>query len=101
MEKIFDGCSSLELINVKDLNLKNDLKSQILAINLKILTICNDSEKNFETYFTKKNQIICNDLSKDDDDTTPGGFGVTLVKTLSKSYSYEYKNKKSVISLVF
>ena len=40
-------------------------------------------------------------LSKDDDDTTPGGFGVTLVKTLSKSYSYEYKNKKSVISLVF
>ena len=40
-------------------------------------------------------------LSKDDDDTTPGGFGVTLVKTLSKSYSYEYKNKKSVISLIF
>jgi len=36
------------------------LKEQIIGFDLTILTICNDNENNLETFFTKRNQTICN-----------------------------------------
>ena len=66
MEEIFDGSSSLELINIKEININNDLKSKIFDKDLKILTICNYEENNYETFFSKENKTICNNISKDD-----------------------------------
>ena len=66
MEEIFDGSSSLELINIKEININNDLKSKIFDKDLKILTICNYEENNYETFFSKENKTICNNISIDD-----------------------------------
>ncbi|MDY6276528.1 MAG: SpoIIE family protein phosphatase [Bacilli bacterium] len=39
-------------------------------------------------------------LDKFDHEIEPGGFGLTIVKDLSKSYSYEYKNSHPTITVV-
>ncbi len=82
MKGIFDRCSSLNLINIKEININDDLKSQILRQNLNILTICNNNESNFETFFTKENDEICNDISNNDYDS----FDEKKFECLSKNY---------------
>jgi anti-sigma regulatory factor (Ser/Thr protein kinase) len=39
-------------------------------------------------------------LKESDEDVAPGGFGISLIKSVTKKQSYSYKDHKSVITLI-
>ena len=58
--KIFERCYSLQFINLKSVNISNDLVNIILNTTLKNLTICTDTQNNFGILFEKEQKMICN-----------------------------------------
>ena len=70
-----------------------DVNYKVKDNNIYIEIICNGHDYD---PFTNKKEKYLNDFSHDIEE---GGFGVTLVETLSKSAKYSYKNGHSHIKI--
>ena len=76
-------------------DLKIDIDFKLVSSGFEVVITCNGDEYN---PFNKTHK---DKLEKIDENTAPGGFGVSLVKTISKKQKYEYKNNSSIITLLF
>ena len=77
----------------EDLIIELDFKKE--KEGLKVVISCNGDD--YDPFAKHKEKY----LEHDDEEIAPGGFGVKLVKTLSKKYEYHYQDNHSYITLYF
>ena len=73
-----------------------EINVEFSLVNGGLQLVLSNNGSDFNPFKNHKEKFV----NKFDHEVEPGGFGLTLVKDLSKSYSYEYKNGHPTITVV-